>query len=299
MKILVFSLLLPMILVLKLGWGEEISWGKKLNDHRQSKDLEFKNSPVSPLAGWQRLLASPGEMIQVLLKNERIVLSSETGDHLQFVLLERNGTWTWDHPDEEVHCRLGDREIPPGEKIPARARFTCGSLTIQVTPSGDRLILQVFNARKKEISDFHGLVYFYPDPEFSVPARIERLAVPEKIVLGTSIQQEKTFFRHARLHFRLQGRDLALSAFKSSLQGEESRWWFIPFTDVTTGEETYGAGRFLELEEPEGEEMILDFNYAFNPLCNYSGVYNCPIPPAENELRVAVRAGEKTYPIGH
>ncbi|HNR37719.1 MAG TPA: DUF1684 domain-containing protein, partial [Acidobacteriota bacterium] len=63
-----------------------------------------------------------------------------------------------------------------------------------------------------------------------------------------------------------------------------------------TGAETYPAGRFLDLDEPAGETVVLDFNRAYNPLCNYSPAYNCPIPPAENRLPVAIRAGELTYP---
>ena len=69
----------------------------------------------------------------------------------------------------------------------------------------------------------------------------------------------------------------------------------ILFTDRTTGKETYGAGRYLDLEPPQDGLYTVDFNRAYNPFCAYTGVYNCPIPPPENHLPVAIRAGEKTY----
>ncbi|MGB5294317.1 MAG: DUF1684 domain-containing protein, partial [Thermoanaerobaculia bacterium] len=65
---------------------------------------------------------------------------------------------------------------------------------------------------------------------------------------------------------------------------------------TTTGRETYGAGRYLQIDDPASESLVLDFNRAFNPLCNYSDAYNCTLPLRENHLKVAINAGEKTYP---
>jgi len=72
----------------------------------------------------------------------------------------------------------------------------------------------------------------------------------------------------------------------------------ILFTDATSGRETYGAGRYLDLARPQDGLYSIDFNRAYNPLCAYTHVYNCPIPPRENALSLPVRAGEKTWP-GH
>lgn len=72
---------------------------------------------------------------------------------------------------------------------------------------------------------------------------------------------------------------------------------FIPFTDATTYGETYGGGRYLDLsiDDIKGNELILDFNKCYNPYCAYAGGYSCPIPPRENELKVAIMAGEMQY----
>jgi uncharacterized protein (DUF1684 family) len=73
---------------------------------------------------------------------------------------------------------------------------------------------------------------------------------------------------------------------------------FIPFRDSTSGQETYAAGRYIDLKENTSGVYDLDFNRAYNPYCAYNSEFSCPIPPAENTLRVAIRAGEKKYPIG-
>lgn len=70
---------------------------------------------------------------------------------------------------------------------------------------------------------------------------------------------------------------------------------FVPFVDETSGKETYGSGRYLDLEQARGDDYVLDFNMAYNPYCAYNDDYVCPIPPRENKLPIEIRAGEKTY----
>ena len=78
-----------------------------------------------------------------------------------------------------------------------------------------------------------------------------------------------------------------------SLEGDDGRL-FIPFKDLTTGKETYGAGRYLEAMKEPGDSVWLDFNLCYQPYCAYNLEYSCPLVPAENTLPVAVRAGEKS-----
>ena len=68
---------------------------------------------------------------------------------------------------------------------------------------------------------------------------------------------------------------------------------FVPFTDLTNGKETYGGGRYMDVEIPEGDSIVLDFNKAYNPYCAYSTNYSCPIPPKENDLPISINAGLK------
>jgi uncharacterized protein (DUF1684 family) len=116
------------------------------------------------------------------------------------------------------------------------------------------------------------------------------------VKIPTTRKLEKTFYRYARIHFIVDNKEFMLTAFKSSLSGTDGEMLFIPFKDSTNGRETYEVGRFLEISEPGQADFVLDFNRCFNPLCNYSPAYNCPLPPLENFLDAAISAGEKTYP---
>ncbi len=75
----------------------------------------------------------------------------------------------------------------------------------------------------------------------------------------------------------------------------ESGGYFLPFADSTSGEETYGAGRYLEIETlPDGTSLV-DFNYAYNPYCAYNEKWSCPLTPSENRLKVPIESGEKNF----
>ncbi len=174
-----------------------------------------------------------------------------------------------------------------------------GRYTLRALPGKGELILQVFDPQRPAIRDFQGLRYFAPDPGYRVLARLERLPAAEPVTVSTSRKLEKVFFRAARLHFVLDGRELVLTAYLTARETPEASEYFVPFQDATTGTETYEVGRFLDVPVPAtGDEVILDFNRSYNPLCNYSPAYNCPLPPRENWLEVPVPAGEQTYPHG-
>src|SRR5205814_5349363 len=73
---------------------------------------------------------------------------------------------------------------------------------------------------------------------------------------------------------------------------------FLPFRDATSGKETYGAGRYVEVHDVNGDHVVVDFNTAYNPNCAYNSRWSCPLPPGENWLSVPIRAGEKSFPGG-
>lgn len=147
----------------------------------------------------------------------------------------------------------------------------------------------------EERQSFRGLVYFDPDPRAVVVATLERFAESDTVRFVTSHQTFDTYLRVARAHFELDGRPLALTVYRS-LEGGHL---FVPFTDRTTGKETYGAGRYLDPEPAADDRLTLDFNRAYNPYCAYAAHWVCPVPPAENHLDIAVRAGEKVRGDGH
>jgi len=98
--------------------------------------------------------------------------------------------------------------------------------------------------------------------------------------------------------FNIDNKPYELSAYQSaSLVGSNRKKGalFVPFTDQTSGEETYGGGRYLVLDIPNGDELDIDFNMAFNPFCVYNPEHSCPIPPSENHLSVKIPVGELMY----
>ncbi len=140
---------------------------------------------------------------------------------------------------------------------------------------------------------FHDLVYFPPDPALRVRATLVRTASPEEAYLRTNRDNQAVMRYLGDLTFRLAGKDLRLKVYHAG-EGVGTSV-FVPFRDATSGRESYGPGRYVTLELNEADEYDLDFNRAFNPYCAYTEEYECSFPPAENDLPVPVRAGEKVW----
>ena len=110
--------------------------------------------------------------------------------------------------------------------------------------------------------------------------------------MPTSTGQLRRMVRVGRLEFTLRGEALSLSAFVDAGTRDLSRL-FVPFTDLTSGTETYPAGRYIDLDVTRSGIYVIDFNRAYNPYCYYNPTYDCPFPPRSNRLQVPIRAGEK------
>jgi uncharacterized protein len=273
------------------------SWLQQLMQERQQKDIEFKTSPTSPMAGSVRLTVSAPEKTFITITDGNVTIQPRGGAGAVFSVFGKAGKWYWDDAASGVTCRLGERAIVPGaDALAPGSLFTAGRFTLAVYPGPDTLALIVFDPQRPQLLAFEHLLYFSPDPAYVVKARLVKFPEQRQVKIITTRKLEKTFYRYARIHFQLQGRDLELTAFKSSLEGPDSGDLFIPFKDNTNGRESYEVGRFIDAVEPAGAEFILDFNRCYNPLCNYSPAYNCPLPPLENILDIAVPAGEKAYP---
>lgn len=148
--------------------------------------------------------------------------------------------------------------------------------------------------------EFDGLDYFDPDPDYRVDARIELDESDETVPMETTADGEQLYERAARLHFELTDQrgetaEHTLVGYRRVDQSEGSL--FVPFRDKTTGQQTYPGGRYMELHYDgtlgDGGTFVLDFNLAYNPFCAFSGAYECPLPPEENWLDVAIPAGER------
>lgn len=144
---------------------------------------------------------------------------------------------------------------------------------------------------------FDGLAYFDEDLDLVIRAPLDTGNVDrtERVVMQTTTGDERVYRRAGSVRFEVDGEPAAVTLFASSDMHE----LFLPFRDATSGEDTYGAGRYLEVEPPAPDgTVIVDLNYAYNPYCAYNPEWSCPIPPGENWLAVPIRAGERSFPGG-
>lgn len=141
---------------------------------------------------------------------------------------------------------------------------------------------------------FAGLVYFSVDTAFRVPAALseDRSGPPVVIELSTSTNGRERFRKVGALAFTLGDASYKLTAFANVNAATVDRL-FVPFGDLTSGADTYKGGRYLDLDRTPTGLYDLDFNRAYHPYCVYNPSYECPVPPRENRLPVAIHAGER------
>ena len=144
---------------------------------------------------------------------------------------------------------------------------------------------------------FQGLDYYDENKDLILEVEVERFPETEPLIeMETSTGERRLYRRWGRFTFEVEGEEAQLTIY-SDPYGQD---FFMPFKDATNGEETYGAGRYLDNHRPglwqlDDIHFAVDFNYAYNPYCAYSPRYSCPLPPPENWLKVPIRAGEKDY----
>ena len=141
-------------------------------------------------------------------------------------------------------------------------------------------------------STFPPLPYYPIDEQYRVPAGLKMVESDQIIELSLSTGQTRQMRRIGTLAFTLKGEPLSLTAF-ADVGDTRLRRLFVPFGDLTSGTETYQGGRYLDLDRTASGIYDLDFNRAYHPFCVFDSRYECPIPPRENRLKVAIRAGEK------
>jgi len=138
-------------------------------------------------------------------------------------------------------------------------------------------------------STLQGLSYFPPDPAYRVTARLALIAGQEELLVPTSDGTVRRYLRYAWAEFDLQGKRQRLLLLKDR-DSRVSNRLFLAFRDRTSGKETYGGGRYIDLFQQREGEITIDFNLAYNPYCVYNYTYSCPLPPEENRLEVPIPA---------
>ena len=142
---------------------------------------------------------------------------------------------------------------------------------------------------------FDSLKYYPGDQTLAVAVKFTRNEKPDTALLQMSDNKTEKYLRWGTAKFEINNAPQQLLLFLKA-NGTDSTL-FVPFTDLSNGHDTYGGGRYLDTTIPRLDEtaLTLDFNRAYSPYCAYNNAYSCPVPPAENRLRVAIPAGEKSF----
>ncbi|WP_231463685.1 DUF1684 domain-containing protein [Pedobacter sp. Leaf132] len=155
------------------------------------------------------------------------------------------------------------------------------------------------NSPLKE-NDLANLHFYDADSNYKVLANVELLKNEKIFKMPTYDGTSKEFYRFAKISFDLNGKQIIMTLYKNvALAGNPiyKDLLFLPFTDETNNQVTYGGGRYIDLSSKAilDNKIEVDFNKAYNPYCAYSDGYRCPVPPAENDLQIEIKAGEKLY----
>lgn len=173
-----------------------------------------------------------------------------------------------------------------------QSAIVTSGVTMFIIRRGDRLGVRMLDPESDARTHFPGLQYFPLDPAYHVTARFVPYPTPKRIpiinVLGMTLQMESPGY----VEFTLKGKPYRLDPVYEDSKHENL---FFLFKDLTSGPQTYGAGRFLHAPLPVNGRIDLDFNRAYNPPCAFTAFATCPLPPSQNHLDVAIRAGELKY----
>ncbi|MEO8710498.1 MAG: DUF1684 domain-containing protein [Parafilimonas sp.] len=141
---------------------------------------------------------------------------------------------------------------------------------------------------------FKGIHFFPFNANYAVNARFVRTPQEKPFQMSTSSGMRKTYIKYAEVFFVIDKKEYKLNVYQSQellKSAEYKDYLFIPFTDATSGNETYEGGRYIDLTVPTSDHVLVNFNKAYHPYCAYTDGYNCPVPPQENTLPVKIEAG--------
>lgn len=142
---------------------------------------------------------------------------------------------------------------------------------------------------REQRKDFKGLHYFPENDALRLEVKVDEFEDKQTFEMQTSTGTVQVYERFGKFQFVVDGVTAELTIYRSQ------HGFFLPFVDILAGRETYPAGRYLDPEPLPGGYFFVDFNVAYNPYCAYNEMWSCPITPAENRLKVAIRAGEKLF----
>lgn len=150
----------------------------------------------------------------------------------------------------------------------------------------------------RDLDRFRSLDFYPIDLDFCVEAKLVRTPDEKPFPMPTTTSRTPMYVKYGEVFFTIDSIQCKLDVFRNldlAKIEEYKDHLFMPFTDLTSGNGSYGGGRYIDLYIPEGDTITIDFNRAYNPYCVYNHDYSCPIPPQQNDLAVEVKAGVKDF----
>ncbi len=150
----------------------------------------------------------------------------------------------------------------------------------------------------EDFKKFHTLEYYPANEKFYVVAKFIRTENEQPFEMKTSTDRRPVYVKYGEAHFNIDGQTFQLNIYRNielSKKEQYKDYLFLPFSDLTCGNESYIGGRYIDMKIPKGDTIVIDFNTAYNPYCAYSYKYSCPKVPLENDLKIAIRAGVKKF----
>ena len=145
---------------------------------------------------------------------------------------------------------------------------------------------------------FIGLEFYPASPIFYIKARFKRTPNETPFLMKTSTDRLPEYVKYGEAHFEVENKKIVLNIYQNieySKIDEFKNDLFLPFTDFTSGNGSYGGGRYIDLKIPDNDLIVIDFNKSYNPYCAYSHRFSCPIPPEENDVSLRIEAGIKSF----
>ncbi|WP_343329253.1 DUF1684 domain-containing protein [Polaribacter staleyi] len=155
--------------------------------------------------------------------------------------------------------------------------------------------------KKKDLRNFNGLEFFTVDSTFIVNAKFTKTENAPTFKMATTTDRKPLYKEYGLLDFTLNGKNCKLTIYQSQddLRDEKYKdYLFLPFTDDTSGNESYGGGRYMDVMTTDikpDNTVVLNFNNTYNPYCAYNDKYSCPLTPRKNHLDLEIKAGVKAF----
>ena len=150
----------------------------------------------------------------------------------------------------------------------------------------------------EDLAVFKTLDFYPADETFFVVAKLVRTQTEKPFEMETSTDRKPLYVKYGELSFSINGRNFKLNVYKNielSKKKDYKDYLFLPFSDLTSGKDSYIGGKYIDLRIPKGDTIVIDFNTSYNPYCAYNHKYSCPKVPLENDLDIEIKAGVKKF----